>query len=102
MPRGLTWWRKHDEQEFALGHQTFGYAELGFEVQRAALQDPDCPLRSEESAAALRNAKVNHAKCLMAIARRGHWRQSAKFAKSSGLGVLDFGRAIASRLRDEM
>jgi hypothetical protein len=98
MPMGLTWWRSHNEQEFTLGHRTFGYAELGFEIERAALQHPDCPLGGEEAAAALQAARVGHAKDLMRIARRGHWRQSARIAKDSGLGIRDFGRAIASRV----
>ena len=98
MPMGLTWWRNHGEQEFALEHQNFGSAELGFDIQRAALQHPNCPLSKDKAAAALQAARVRHAKNLLGIARRGHWRQSARIAKCSGLEIRDFGRAIVSRI----
>jgi glycosyltransferase involved in cell wall biosynthesis len=97
MPLGLTWWRNHGEQELTLQHRTFGHTQLWFEIQRAALQHPDCPLTRDEAAAALRATRLSHAKDLLGMAKRGHWRQSIRIAKSSGLGMRDFGRAIASR-----
>ena len=98
MPLGLTWWRAHGEQEIAFERETFDFEELRFEVERAALQHPECPLSGDEAATALQAARVSHAKRLLGMARRGHWRQSARMAKGSGLRIRDFGRAIASRV----
>jgi glycosyltransferase involved in cell wall biosynthesis len=98
MPMDLAWWRSHGDQEFALAHRTFGYVGPAFEIDSAALQHPDCPLSRDKAAVALRAARLRHAMELLGTARRGHWRQSARIAKRSGLDIRDFGRAIASRI----
>jgi hypothetical protein len=98
MPPGLTWWRSHGDQELTLGSRTFGYVGPAFEIHRAALQHSDCPLSRNKAAIALRTARISHAMELLGTARRGHWRESARIAKRSGLEIRDFGRAIASRI----
>lgn len=98
MPLGLTWWRRHDGQEYALGHRTLSYAAQGFEILQAALKHADCPLTQDQRQLALRAVKTGHALELLVLARRVSVRQALEIAQTSRLGLADVWRALMRRL----
>ena len=97
MPMGLTWWRSHGEQEYALGHRTLSYVTQGFAMLRAALEDPDCPLPRDQAAAAVLAARTDHTRHILGLARRGSVRQALKIARASGIEFQDVCRAVAAK-----
>ena len=98
MPLGLTWWRRHDGQEYALGHRTLSYAAQGFEILQAALKHADCPLTQDQRQLALRAVKTGHALELLVLARRVSVRQALEIAQTSSSDCKHVARVDAKAI----
>ena len=85
--QGLTWWRIHEQQEFALGHASFNYAKWSYIIALEALTSPLCPLPPDERTEAvlrLKHRQVRHMLGLMV--RRRKPRSGWKVLQEVGLG----------------
>jgi glycosyltransferase involved in cell wall biosynthesis len=68
LPRDLVWWRRHEGQEFRIGHATGGYAEAQFRVELDALLSDDCPLSREEVRRSINGLRRRHSRALIRLA----------------------------------
>ena len=69
----LTWWRKHDGQEYRVGDAEKVYLERGYELATRGLLAAECPLSGADRRTALSLLRKRHARKILSIAlRRRH------------------------------
>jgi glycosyltransferase involved in cell wall biosynthesis len=86
LPPGLVWWRRHEQQEFALGDADMFYLEKGHALAVDALTSAACPLSEAERRAALARARQHHARKLLSLAlRRRRPLRALQLLRRSGL-----------------
>lgn len=92
---GLIWWRRHDDQQFALKGADLFYLEKGFELVKATLATADPPISEGDRAAALSRANQHHARRLLSLAIRRHRPLHAlRLFRRSGLSGSDLIRGL--------
>ena len=62
MVPGLTYWRRHEGQEYALGLKSNSYLIQNYKLKVESLQNPSCPLSQDERQKALKKIKYRHAR----------------------------------------
>jgi len=85
----LTWWRKHEGQQYRIGNAERVYLERGFELAKQAIQSRNCPLAEAERLQGYSRLKQRHVKRILSLAlRRGSpllvysvWRKSSLSAR---------------------
>lgn len=98
-PADLFWYRIHSGQH--LRSESGRYDEVPlFKAFWNALDDPDCPLTSDQREQAKRNRAYILARKLSTDARRGRWRLAVYRWRFSGLGVGDWLRYLRRPVRD--
>ena len=86
LPDGLTWYRKHDGQEYEAG--SFSYKTEYIQLALNSLRDKDCPLQLVDREAAIGRVRLNHAKGAILSLRHGRLREAWSIAQQQ---TLDFG-----------
>ncbi len=92
MPRDLVWWRLHSDQEYQLGQPT--YPVLTFQITRAALTGPDCPLSREERSLALRLLKWNYAHLIISDMAHRRFRRAWQLYQATEVSCLDLWQSL--------
>lgn len=67
----LTWWRKHEGQEYRIGNAAKVYLERGYELAMRSLLASECPLSAVDRELALWRLKKQHARRILSIGLRG-------------------------------
>jgi glycosyltransferase involved in cell wall biosynthesis len=62
---GLVYWRRHEGQEFILGHQTTDYTIMNYQTGIEALHNPKCPLNKKERKSSLMRLKHLHKRTIL-------------------------------------
>ena len=70
LPPALSWWRRHEGQEFTKANNDVVYLQRGFELSLKMLTNEECPLPANERAAALARSKQHFARRLLSMAFR--------------------------------
>jgi glycosyltransferase involved in cell wall biosynthesis len=68
MTAGLTWWRRHGDQEYFEGARSFAYLELNYVIAVRALNSRLCPLSPTERERAAVRLKAAQMKALVRLA----------------------------------
>ncbi len=64
---GLVWWRRHEQQEIALGYSSYGNLEWSYRVAVASLMQRECPLNAEQKSRVLSFLKRAQARALLRL-----------------------------------
>ncbi|NJO90148.1 MAG: glycosyltransferase family 2 protein [Chloroflexia bacterium] len=67
---GLVFWRRHEGQEFDLGHTTNSYLKMNYQMNLEALKSEDCPLTPEEKAMAVSKIQKRHSRDIFNLATK--------------------------------
>jgi glycosyltransferase involved in cell wall biosynthesis len=67
MQSGLVFWRRHEGQEYKLGHAGNGYLIMNYQVKKEALEHPGCPLNEADKAVALQRVNYRQSRNLWRI-----------------------------------
>jgi glycosyltransferase involved in cell wall biosynthesis len=93
----LTWWRKHEGQEYRIGNAAKVYFERGYELAMRSLLDSECPLSAVDRELALWRLKKQHARRILSIGfRGGHLAFAYSAFRKSDLSCLNL---LSSLLR---
>ena len=93
----LTWWRKHEGQEYRIGNAAKVYLERGYELAMRSLLDSECPLSAVDRELALWRLKKQHARRILSIGfRGGHLAFAYSAFRKSDLSCLNL---LSSLLR---
>ncbi|MBC7887145.1 MAG: glycosyltransferase family 2 protein [Ferruginibacter sp.] len=85
----LIWWRRHAGQEFNLGHLNEEYVMLNYELNKAYLETPDCPLKEKDRRVAIRNYRNLFARKIIKKMAYAHFKDALIMKKYSGMGISD-------------
>lgn len=100
LPPGLVWWRRHSGQEFTRDDSALAYVGRGFDLATASLASADNPLTPQETAAATKRLRRQHARRLMGLAvREGKPRASVRLARDAGFTITDLLNGLSPRPR---
>lgn len=91
----LVFWRKHDQQEFAIGEKTNYHLYNSFHLYLAALQDVNCPLINEERYMAVRNLKNRYSRNVLISLLIGRIGFAIKLFKSTYLTMNDLVKSLS-------
>ena len=72
LPPGLTWWRRHEGQEFTKGNAELVYLTRGHELVSEALSDKNCPLFEVDRCIAISRQQQHYARRILSLALRKH------------------------------
>lgn len=97
MPRDLTWWRTHGDQEVTSGHANHAYASLRFRIAIEALTSPHCPLSPQDRERALFLTRRFHARKILWSAAQGNRVLTAALYRESAPTKGDVLRALLPR-----
>ncbi len=90
MPPGLVWWRRHAGQEFSKDDAGLVYLQRGYELTKAALASPGCPLAATDRDVAMRRSRQHFSRRLWSLAlRRNKPRAALKVFRDSDLKPTD-------------
>ncbi len=90
----LIWWRRHEEQEFNLGHVNEEYVMLNFELNRTFLETQHCPLQEKDRLAAVRNYKNRFARKVIKKIAQLKFADARKMKSYSGISIIDIIKSI--------
>lgn len=85
----LIWWRRHQEQEFNLGHVNEDYVILNYELNRAFLETENCPLKKSDQSLAIRNYKNRFGRKVIKKMFRLDFKNAVAMTRKSGISILD-------------
>jgi hypothetical protein len=91
----LVYWRKHDQQEFAIGEKTNYHLHNSFHLYLSALQDDNCPLKNEERCMAVRNVKNRYSRNVLILLLCGKIASATKLFKYTGLTMNDLVKSLS-------
>ena len=87
---GLIWWRRHEQQEIALGFSSSGYLEWNYRVGVASLMQRECPLNAEQKSRVLSFLKRTQARALLRLFFQHRQPMEAlRVMRASDLGLAD-------------
>lgn len=98
MPRGLTWWRDHDEQEIAIEHATLEAVVPRYKMQLEQVSDPNCPLSREDRQLAIARIRKRHIRFLLSTGRRRSLSSAFKLMRES---EIEFGDVFGELVRGQ-
>jgi hypothetical protein len=94
--QGLVWWRRHEQQELALGYSSSSYLEWNYRVAVASLMQRECPLNAEEKSHLLSVLKRAQARALLGLLFKArHPIAALPIMRASDLGLMDMLHARA-------
>lgn len=85
----LVCWRRHEGQEFTIGHTNESYVRLNYELNKAFLETTDCPLKEYDRLVAIRNYKNRFARKIIKKITLAKFAQARNMKKYSGIGTND-------------
>lgn len=91
----LVYWRKHDQQEFAIGEKTNYHLYNSFHLYLSALQVDNCPLKKEERCMAVRNLKNRYSRNVLSAFLTGRVTYATSLYKSTSLTFGDLFKSLS-------
>lgn len=94
MVPGLTFWRKHEDQEITKGQDSYFYLENSFKLEVHTLQHPQMPLHEEERAEALRKIKKRFSRKFLGLIKKGHFLKANQIRMQCKISWLEVFRCV--------
>lgn len=94
LPPALIWWRRHDMQEFNLGHINEEYVMLNYEMNKRFLETSCCPLEESDRLNAIRNYKNRFGRKVWIKLIRGRFNRAKRMKEHSGITVSEIVRSL--------
>jgi len=91
----LVYWRKHDDQEFAIGEKTNFHLFNSYHIYLKGLQNESCPLSLEDRRLAIRNLKNRYSRKILLNLMLGKISFSNELFKSTQLTISDLFKSLS-------
>jgi glycosyltransferase involved in cell wall biosynthesis len=91
----LVYWRKHDDQEFAIGEKTNFHLFNSYHIYLRALENETCPLSLEDRRLAIRNLKNRYSRKILLNLLLGKISFSNELFKSTQLTISDLFKSLS-------
>lgn len=91
----LVYWRKHDDQEFAIGEKTNFHLFNSYHIYLKGLQNETCPLSVEDRILAIRNLKNRYSRKILLNLLFGKISFSNELFKSTQLTISDLFKSLS-------
>lgn len=100
MPKGLAWYRLHDEQESKVGKTSGGRTVRSrLEVTLRALNAPECPLSDADRRRVIANLKRIYARRILREISKLRFKAAREMLAGRMVGFTDFARALGPKPR---
>ncbi len=94
----LVYWRRHEGQEFAAGHNLSGYLELMLPLYKEELGKPECPLSEEDRQKVIQYYRKISASGVLSLAvKQRQWGRAVKLYRQLELSPADLLNAVFNR-----
>ncbi len=85
----LIWWRRHEGQEFNIGHVNEEYLLLNFDLNKTFLESEKCPLSPGDKLIAIKNYKNRFSRKILKKIIKGKFYDAGRMKKITSTGMND-------------